>query len=322
MPAAGYELRPIARRGAEPQQPAEGRARGAARPAARGRRGARGSCATCAPTPCSAAAATSPARSGSPRWPAADPARADRGRQPPGAHQPAARAAARGASAWRSRSTGATASATSSPAGRCRRRRPTAPPRASASASREDDTCVLVFGGSLGARTINEAAVEALAGAAVPRPARVRARATTRRCARGSAPIRRQLRPARVHHALRRGAAGQRPRASRAPAARSSRSPRTGARRSSFPYPARDRRPPDRQRALDGARRARRWSSPDAELTPERLAREVRALLGDARGWRRWGGRRRRWRGPTPPADRRRGARRGRAERSRRRRAR
>ena len=49
--------------------------------------------------------------------------------------------------------------------------RPVPPPATDRAAARErfglaeDDTCVLVFGGSLGARTINEAAVQALAGA-------------------------------------------------------------------------------------------------------------------------------------------------------------
>src|SRR5206468_5829310 len=49
--------------------------------------------------------------------------------------------------------------------------RPVLAPAADRAAARErfglapNDTCVLVFGGSLGARTINEAAVEALAGA-------------------------------------------------------------------------------------------------------------------------------------------------------------
>jgi len=49
--------------------------------------------------------------------------------------------------------------------------RPVPPPATDRTAARArfglagDDTCVLVFGGSLGARTINEAAVQALAGA-------------------------------------------------------------------------------------------------------------------------------------------------------------
>ena len=59
----------------------------------------------------------------------------------------------------------AMAGATASPAGRCRRRRPTARPRGSGSGFRRSETCVLVFGGSQGARSINQAAVEAFAGA-------------------------------------------------------------------------------------------------------------------------------------------------------------
>ena len=95
--------------------------------------------------------------------------------------------------------------------------RPVPPPATDRAAARgrfglaPDDTCVLVFGGSLGARTINEAAVTALAGAELPRPARVRL--ARLRGAAGAARSRAagQLRPARVHHAVRRGAPGQRP---------------------------------------------------------------------------------------------------------------
>ena len=50
--------------------------------------------------------------------------------------------------------------------------------------------------------------------------------------------------------------------------------------------PARDRRPPDRQRRLDGARRARRSSIADAELTPSALARARSARCSATRrGW-------------------------------------
>ena len=82
-------------------------------------------------------------------------------------------ARSRGASAWRSRSPAATA-----PRYRVTGR-PVPPPATdragrarAASASARTSTCVLVFGGSLGARSINDAAVEAFAGGAVPRPAR------------------------------------------------------------------------------------------------------------------------------------------------------
>ena len=84
--------------------------------------------------------------------------------------------------------------------------RPVPPPATDRAAARarfglgEDDTCVLVFGGSLGARSINEAAVEAFAGADF----RVLHACGTRDydgAARAVGPDRRPLRPARVHHA-------------------------------------------------------------------------------------------------------------------------
>ena len=93
-------------------------------------------------------------------------ARADRSRQPPRHHEPAA-GAARAACLSRlpdPRPRGACA--TSSPAGRC------APPATDRAAARRAlrparaaSTCVLVFGGSLGARRINEAAVETFGAA-------------------------------------------------------------------------------------------------------------------------------------------------------------
>ena len=55
--------------------------------------------------------------------------------------------------------------ATGSRAGRSRRRRSTARRRGRASGSPRSETCVLVFGGSLGARSINLAAIEAFADA-------------------------------------------------------------------------------------------------------------------------------------------------------------
>ena len=134
----------------------------------------------------------------------------------------------------------------------------------------------------------------------LPRAARLRQRATTRRCARGSAPIRRPT--TTCASSSRRSARRCWPAtcASRAPAARSSRSPPTGARRSSCPTPTR--RPTTRARTRAG------WPQAgaavvvaDAELTPERLAQRGAARCwAIARGWRRWDGRRRRWRGPTP----------------------
>ena len=167
------------------------------------------------------------------------------------------------------------------PAGRRDRARRARALRHRAGASR----CVLVFGGSLGARSLNHAAVEAFAGAGrlrvlhVARPARLRGAAR-----RATLPAR--LRPARVPRpAGLRATRSPRPTWwSRAPggsvfeiaAAR-----RAGGARA---LPARDRRPPDRERALDGAgagaavviarRRAERGAP----------AREVGELLGDRGG--------------------------------------
>ena len=56
---------------------------------------------------------------------------------------------------------GARETATGSPAVRCHPRSPTAPTRGRSSGIGESETCVLVFGGSLGARSINQAAIEA-----------------------------------------------------------------------------------------------------------------------------------------------------------------
>ena len=125
----------------------------------------------------------------------------------------------------------------------------------------EDDTCVLVFGGSLGARTINEAAVQALAGADF-RVLHACGHARLRRAARAARTRSAgQLRPARVHHARSARRCWPATCASRAPAARSSRSPRTGARRSSCPTPTR--RPTTRAPTRAGwSRRAPRSSSP------------------------------------------------------------
>ena len=128
-----------------------------------------------------------------------DPARADRGRQPPRADQPAAGAlrAARvclafpipGRTGERYRVTG----------------RPVPPPvdrpslpRASGSASPRASTCVLVFGGSLGARSINEAAIGGIRRtrrSACSTPAGARDYAALR----GARAAGAALRPARVH---------------------------------------------------------------------------------------------------------------------------
>ena len=126
VPAAGYELDRDQRRGHQPLEPAEGRARAGARPRARSARRAR--------------ILRAPARrrrarrrrlrrrpGRARRRAEADPARARRGRLAPRPDQPRARPARARASASRSRSRAATASATASPAAPCRRPSPTAP---------------------------------------------------------------------------------------------------------------------------------------------------------------------------------------------------
>ena len=287
VPEAGYELRPIAVEGLSRSNPLKAaRAALQARRAPWARRG--GSCATCAPTRCSAPAATSPARSGSRRWPGACRivlAEAD-------SHlgltnRLLARWARRvclafpidGRDGERYLVTG----------------RPVPPPATDRAAARArfglapDDTCVLVFGGSLGARTINEAAVAGAGRRRLPRPARLRARATTRRCARGSAPIRRPTTTCASSSPRSARRCWPATCASRAPAARSSRSPRMGARRSSCPIPTR--RPTTRAPTRAG------WPQAgaavvvaDAELTPERLAeRGAARCWATARGWQAMG---------------------------------
>ena len=143
--------------------------------------------------------------------------------------------------------------------------RPVPPPATDRDAARArfglgvDDRCVLVFGGSLGARSINEAALEAFADApfrvlhaagardyAALRRAGARARATT--CGRTSTPFGEALlaadlvRRARGRLDLR----DRRPRPAGDPRALS----------------ARRGRPPDGQRALDGRRRRGRGRRP------------------------------------------------------------
>ena len=89
MPAAGYELRhDRASRASSRTNPLQGGARGRRKAARRGRRGAADPARRAPGRRAWAAAATSPGRSGSPRSLRADPARADRGRQPPRPHQP------------------------------------------------------------------------------------------------------------------------------------------------------------------------------------------------------------------------------------------
>ena len=179
--------------------------------------------------------------------------------------------------------------------------RPTPPRRARASALGAGGHVVLViFGGSLGARSINDAAVDGVrrarsrASACCTPPASatspdLRERAARRRtttCAATSTDFARGARRRDLVVARSGGSIFE------IAAAGQAGDPRA--------LPARRRRPPGGQRALDGAAPARRSSSPDAELTAERLASEVDALLADrAAAGARWRAPRRRWRGRT-----------------------
>ena len=149
VPAGRLRARHDQRRGHQPQQPAEGGPR-----RRQGRRRGR----------------PPPARSSSERRAdavlggggyvagpvglaatlAEDPARAHRGRLAPRPHQPRARLARAPRLPRLPARRAATATATASPAAPSRRRSPTAPTPAPSSASAPDETCVLVFGGSLG----------------------------------------------------------------------------------------------------------------------------------------------------------------------------
>ena len=165
VPAAGYELETLRVEGISRSNPLKAARAVAARRRARSAPRAQMLRAATAPTPCSAAAATSPGPVGLAAVHEADPARADRGRQPPRAHQPPARAA-RPPRLPRVPDRGARRRALpASPGG------PVPPPVTDREAARAafgiapDDRVVLIFGGSLGARSINLAAVEAFADA-------------------------------------------------------------------------------------------------------------------------------------------------------------
>ena len=163
-------------------------------------------------------------------------------------------------------------------------------------ARRPAERCVLVFGGSLGARSINEAAVAAFADA----PYRVLHIAGRRDFPDLTAPgphydlrdyviaVRHRARRGRP----RRGALGRlglRARPVRPPGR-------------ADPLSARDRRPSDHERALDGARAARPTVLADAELTPRSAPhRRSTRSCSTRRGSRPWPRPRRAWRGPTRP---------------------
>ena len=268
-------------RGAQPHEPAQG----GARRGAGGRRGghrARGSSATSGPARCWAAAGTSPGRSGAAAVAARVPLVLTEADSHLGLDQPPAGAvrAARlpGLPARRARRR----RATGSPGARCRRRRPTAPAaRGALRRRRGRSACVLVFGGSLGARSINEAAVDGLRRRAVPRPARQR-HARPRRAARAAGrPGAGRLRPARLHPALRRRRSPRPTSSSRAPGGSIFEVAAHGRPAILVPYPH---AAADHQTANArwmAARRAPRSSCPTPSSTPRACAREVDALLGD-----------------------------------------
>ena len=141
-----------------------------------------------------------------------------------------------------------------------------------------DETCVLVFGGSLGARSINMAALEAFSGATfrvlhvsgrrdyAELAERELPRATTCASTSTCSNFADALAAADLVVA-RAGGSVLRDRR-----ARPARDPRA--------LPARLRRPSERERALDG-RGGRGDRDPRRELTAPRLAREVAALLAD-----------------------------------------
>ncbi len=179
---------------------------------------------------------------------AAAAARAHRGRQPPGRHQPAAGAA---------RPAGVPGVSDRGPrrrqvrGGRAAgaRRAPVGADRAAARARfgiAEDEPCVLVFGGSLGARRLNEAALAAF-GEAAPCAVlhasgrRDHADLVQRLAALGSPAA---LPPPRLRRALRRRPGGRRP-GGRPGGRLGARGGRSRAALDPRSLPARDRRPPD-----------------------------------------------------------------------------
>ena len=272
VPAGRLRARHDQRRGHQPHEPAQGRPRASARRAPRSARARKilkrrradavlgGGGYVAGPVGLAAALQQ-------------DPARARRGRLATSA-SPTARCAPRarrvclafpleGRDGDRYRVTGR-----AGPADDHRPRR--TPARSSASAP--DETCVLVFGGSLGARSINQAALEAFEDA----PYRVVHVAGTRDFP-TLAPPGPALRPARLPDAVRRSRSPRPTSPSPAPAARCSSSPSTACRRVLIPYPHAVRRPPD-------ARTPAGWPTRGAAVDPPRRRADARA---PARGGRR-----------------------------------
>ena len=226
---------------------------------------------------------------------AADSAGADRGRQPSRADQPAAGAVrAAGLPGVSDRGPRRRPLPGHRAAGAAAGHRPRRP-RGRASGSACDETCVLVFGGSQGARSINQRRGRGVRRRALPRaPRRRRARLRARTCRRPGPHY--DLRG--YISRLRRGAAGVRPRggARRRLDLRDRRARQAGG---AGPVPVRHRRPSDRQRALHGAGRR---GGRDPRRRADAGAGSPRRSGGcwpTAGGWRRWRARRRRWRGRT-----------------------
>ena len=243
MPAAGYEIDLLRVRGLDRRNPL--RAAGALRLAAAAVPAARRVAAR-ARRPGRARRRRLRRRPGRPRRAALRPAAgADRGRPPPRAHQPDARPP-RAPRLPRLPDRGARrATAIWSPAARC----PAAILAADRGAARERfgiaaaDRCLLVFGGSQGARSINLAALEAFAGAAGAR-ARLPRPPHQRRARLPRAPVRRwPRRPTATATRCSSTSPGSPTRSppptscSPAPAARSSRSPPRAAPSILVPYP-------------------------------------------------------------------------------------
>ena len=214
-----------------------------------------------------------------------------------------------GACSWRSRSTAARASATRWSAGRVPA---PAPGSADRDAARgrfgiaEAEPCLLVFGGSLGARRLNEAALDAFGDAAPGAVLHAAGRRDHDELAArlDELGLAAALPPARLRRAVRRRARGRRPGGGPRRAARCWRWPRRGCRRCSCPT----RTPPPttrpRTRATWSAP-ARRWWCPTTSSTARGSRARWARCWGRPSGCGDGQGRPRRW----PPG--RRGADRG-----------